>query len=570
MIRQLQMNQRILKSTINKMQDIKYKVQLNKIAFGIIFLMLFSFSSIAQRDTSRRQVVDITSSYKPVLRNASKLNIAATQLQADTSKLKMKYNIPVQNLFYSYQPVSLRPLAYDQDTLQSLGGYNYIKAGIGNYTTPYVSARVNLMDTKKAIVNVYGDYISSKGKIKYQDYTGLNLKATGSYFTEQNEVYGSVSSNFNNYYLYGYDHSLFNYSRTAVLQQYANFSTTIGVRNITTNDLGIDYNPSVKVSFFSLKDKVGESSVVLNLPAEKKINDQFVAKLALSVDYTSYKTKGYIPDDFKLNNTIVQISPEVIYKQPLFILHAGIIPVVDNKSFYVLPNVYGEVKITNKTFLVQAGLVGKITKNYFSNLSDINPYLEQLSSQNNTRETEIYGGLKTMVGKHFNFTAKAGFVHFNNFQLYRNDTTDFKSFSISNEPNLDAFRIHADISYLNRDKFSFTSGITINQYAGMGLTRYVWGNIPLEVTAAMRYQYSEKLFFKSDLYAFVGAPYLLKNNTSKNLPGGFDLSAGAEYMINSKFCAWLDLNNICNNKYQRWYNYPVYGINVLAGVKYKF
>ena len=34
--------------------------------------------------------------------------------------------------------------------------------------------------------------------------------------------------------------------------------------------------------------------------------------------------------------------------------------------------------------------------------------------------------------------------------------------------------------------------------------------------------------------------------------------------------AWLDINNIFNNKYQRWYGYEVYGTGVLAGVILKF
>ena len=52
----------------------------------------------------------------------------------------------------------------------------------------------------------------------------------------------------------------------------------------------------------------------------------------------------------------------------------------------------------------------------------------------------------------------------------------------------------------------------------------------------------------------------------EKLKGSTDISAGAEFKINSKFSAWLDLNNILNNKYQRWNNYPVYGLNVIGGV----
>ena len=70
--------------------------------------------------------------------------------------------------------------------------------------------------------------------------------------------------------------------------------------------------------------------------------------------------------------------------------------------------------------------------------------------------------------------------------------------------------------------------------------------------------------------AFSGGPVLLSNNTDATLKGGNDLSAGIELVINKRFSAWLNLNNIFDNKYQRWLNYPVYGLNILGGVTFKF
>ncbi len=41
---------------------------------GGVLLFTLSLNSTAQRDTTKRQTIDITSSYKPVLRNAVKIN----------------------------------------------------------------------------------------------------------------------------------------------------------------------------------------------------------------------------------------------------------------------------------------------------------------------------------------------------------------------------------------------------------------------------------------------------------------------------------------------------------------
>src|SRR5665647_2411344 len=72
----------------------------------------------AQVDTTRRQTIEITSSYKPVLRNTVKINLYASPVVPDTSRPRMAYNIPPQNLFFSYQPISLKPLSLQPDTAQ--------------------------------------------------------------------------------------------------------------------------------------------------------------------------------------------------------------------------------------------------------------------------------------------------------------------------------------------------------------------------------------------------------------------------------------------------------------------
>ena len=48
------------------------------------------------------------------------------------------------------------------------------------------------------------------------------------------------------------------------------------------------------------------------------------------------------------------------------------------------------------------------------------------------------------------------------------------------------------------------------------------------------------------------------------------LKPGIEYILNKNFAFFGNLNNIANFKYQRWNNYPSYGINGNVGVKFSF
>ena len=50
----------------------------------------------------------------------------------------------------------------------------------------------------------------------------------------------------------------------------------------------------------------------------------------------------------------------------------------------------------------------------------------------------------------------------------------------------------------------------------------------------------------------------------------FDLNAHVGYKYSERMTFSLKGNNLANQNYQRWLNYPVQGIQVLAGASYKF
>lgn len=533
---------------------------------------IIAINASAQRDTTKTQAIDITSSFKPVLRNAVKINFYGSQLQADTSRPSLNYTIPSQNLFYAYQPISLRPLALAQDTNLYLGGRNFVKAGFGTYSTPYLAAGFSLGDGKKSLVNIYADYIGSKGKdIEFQDYSMLNVKATGSAFTPKNEIYASAALSRRDYNLYGYDHSAFTYTKDDIRQQLQDITISAGVRNIVNNDLRINYNPSAQVSFFSNKDQLNETTISINAPVEKKIGDELTIMAEFKGEFANYSTQNFIPDNIKLTNNLIRLSPAVEYKTKLVKIHGGISPVWNNGEFEWLPDVYAEAQLQENVFMLQGGWVGRFIQNTYRNLSAVNPYILPISEYNNTKEVEYYGGIKASLGKHFNFNAKAGLVRYSDLPLFINDTaTDEKGFVVSNESRINNFRIHGDLSYINQDKFTITAGLTLNGYTGMKDNDKAWHTIPMEFTSSLRWWAFERFLLKGDFYFFNGGKYLTKSNGSRNLNGGTDLSAGAEYKINKQFSAWMNINNILNDKYERWHNYRVYGLNLTGGILIHF
>ncbi len=536
--------------------------------FQILLLLiaycLLASNATAQRDTTRRQTIEITSSYKPVLRNAVKINLSASALAADTSRPRLAYDIPAQNLFFAYQPISLKPLALMQDTGLQLGVRNYVKAGFGNYTTPYIAAAVSFGDGKKSLVNLYGNYISSKGKIINQDFSELKLKGTGSFFSAKNEVYGSAGINANQYYQYGYDHTLHNFSKDSVSRKYQDFFVSAGLRNTAVNDFKVNYNPNVTAHIFSRENKINESSLIIEAPVEKKFGESISFKVAAIANLTNLTNKATTINT-SISNNLFQIAPELVYYSDKFTFHGGVTPSWNNGVLSVLPNIYGEAQLQHNVLMVQAGWVGRFINNSFRSLSTMNPYIADPTFLTNTKEVQYYGGVKATLGKHFSFNAKAAFITYNNMPLFVNDGLYGNSFIVTNESKMNDLQLHGDMSLVSQDKFTLTAGLDLNTYTGLSNNANAWGLIPVQLTGSFRWNAFKQVLLKADVFTFSGVPALLKNNTETKT-NGTDLSAGAEFKITKKFSAWLDLNNILDQKYQRWYNYPVYGLNVIGGI----
>ncbi|HQW85519.1 MAG TPA: hypothetical protein PK987_13695, partial [Ferruginibacter sp.] len=329
------------------------KIKLKLIFYtGMLFFAasLFTTSLYAQKEPGKKtSTIDINSVYKPVLRNAVKINFSASHLNADTTHPQLTYNIPPQNLFYAYQPIPLQPLALQQDTNLYLGQRNFVKVGYGNFSTPYISAGFSFGNGKKFLANVYADYISGKGKLLYQDYSRLNIKAAGSLFLPGNEVYAGVDVKLHENFLYGYDTSVFNYSKKDVRQQFQDLAFNIGVRNTKTGDFGINYNPNLQVSNFTNINKLTETSFILSAPVEKQFGEVFTIKVEGKADVTTYNTKGLTPN-VKINNNVISIAPSLVFSTPRVSINGGVVPTWDNGKFVWLPNVFAEAYIAENVF----------------------------------------------------------------------------------------------------------------------------------------------------------------------------------------------------------------------------
>jgi hypothetical protein len=535
------------------------------LALGAILPKAFS----QKKDTTQPQrTVLVTAAFQPeLINNGSKVNFSATAPVPDSSTPRLAYNIPSQNLFFSYQPAALKPMALQPDSAAPWVNHQYLKLGYGNFSTPYAQVGLSYGNASKTLWNLHGSHVSSKGSIPYQRFGKTGISGIGliNLPDQSHEITTKVYWNNHSTYQYGYAQPA-DVQKDSLRRQYNTIGAYAALRNKKTNAYNINYNPSLAFTYFGDNLSGKETQLVIDAPLTKSINQQFDFALDINASLAEYSS-----DSVSVTNNLVTVAPAVQYTTDNIKIHAGISPAWNNSSFNLLPVITAEAKLPNINFTLLGGFTGSFNRTTYQSLAGFNPWLKQPVFLNNTKVTEIYGGLRGAAGSHMNYSARASFLKYNNLPLFVNDTLTGRSFDIVNESSLKVLRLHGELGYTFSEKLSLLSGINVNNFIDLNDNLKAWGLPGLELTGTLRWQVLKDLSVKSDVFIWnginsrdVATKAIVKNGTA------VDLNLGGEFNIMPKLRLWLDFNNIFNNKYQRWNQYPVLGFNVVGGIIYSF
>lgn len=519
-------------------------------------------------DTIPQRTVVVTSAFKPILKPTSKINFNGAAPAPDSARPTLQYDVPAQNISFLYQSTPLKPLAQNIDTGLHWENSSFVKAGYGNFTTPYLQAGLSMGDGAKSVINIDGKFTSSKGPIQFQQFSKTSIEGIGIFSspTNKNEWTAKAFYNNNITYQYGFEPDTLKFTKDDLRQSFTTFGGKVALRNKTQNTAGVNYNPSIGLSLFQDNHGANESNFIFNAPMSKSFGKILAFNLGLTGDVTTYKsdTSGTI------SNVLYTLSPAVQFKTPNFKLIAGVSPTWDNSVFNFLPNISAEAKIQGERFVLQAGWVGYYNKTTYQYLASINPWLQQPSFLLNTKIKEQYAGFKGSAGTHVTYNAKVSYLQYNNQPLFVNDTITGRSFIVVNESEMKAIRIHGELGYTIGEQLSLLGGVTFNQYSALKDNEKAWGLLPVELNGSLRWQIVKDFLIKSEVYFWDGPQWRDKNGYSRKLKPALDVNAGVEFTILPQLNGWVQVNNLFNNKYERWAQYPVLGFNVLAGIVYKF
>jgi hypothetical protein len=528
---------------------------------------LASSNLVKGQDTTRRQTIEITSSFKPVMRPVSKIGFATSPPPADTTRPRLRYEIPVQNLVPGLAPFALRPVTREVDSAGAWQNSSYVKAGFGNLTTPFAEAGLSLGDTRQRF-NLFASHISSRGKLDFQDYGQTRIRGdVAAPVGTDKEWFGQVGLSQDRFYQFGFDKALLPLTeKSDILRRYNSISAETGLRNLSPTEFGLRFQPRFKTHFLLDNRNATELALSLNLPMEKRFSEQFALSLGVQGDLVRLS-----PDNADgIVNHLVNVPVAVDYRTTKVRVKAGITPSWDKGEFHLLPVVRAEFPVAKEKLMLQAGWISYYDLGSYKRLAGMNPWMDVPSGLMNTRMTERFAGFKGMIAKGFSYSARAGVTTFRNTPLFVNKFPSGRAFGVIFEEQLDALHIRGELGYIQGEQFTFQSGLNLYGFGKQTTEDRAWGMQPLQIDAHLRWRLAKGLWITSDAWLWQGALFKTSTGSASRLGGALDLNAGLEFSINKRIGVWTRFQNITNKSYQRWNQYQAYGFNMLGGVTFRF
>jgi hypothetical protein len=291
--------------------------------------------------------------------------------------------------------------------------------------------------------------------------------------------------------------------------------------------------------------------------------------LTIGADLTSFKQ-----DSGKFNNNLFHINPWYQLKTDMYKVVIGfdVVPNSAGNPFF-LPKLEGQYNVVGEFFSVFAGVKGDVNKNNFEQLTDINPFLNRDQPQTYGKKYDVFLGVKGSAGNHIFYLLKVSDRIYDDLPMFYSDTNRLRTFNVVYEQNASEFNLHGEVGYKEAEHINVSLSADYYSYK-LDFNDTALGYPTAKLSLQVDYNIQHKIILGANIFAysqsFTKVPLRKGGYETVALKGDVDLNLSVQYNYKKNFGAFLNLNNIASSKYQRWYNYPSYGFNLVAGLIVKF
>ena len=560
--------------------------------------VIVSFAQEREVDSIDAGTVNVVKPYTPKISDAFKIKETPSLNDSTTAnKKEIKYNIFSIPVASTFTPAKGKAAKVDKEKAVKLYD-NYASLGVGTYTTILGEVYLNHALSKTERVGGYFSHHSSAGDIEGVNFDdGFSETGLNAYYSKKGKdlswrAYGGLDfENYNWYGLPDQDIDKFNVKHSF-------FTAEVG------GEVKFDGNSKYKDFYFN-EDSIffrrfgddqgsGENRFVARIGFSVPINDE-VINTKMTIDYLggSFDRSYYLDEELNYGYFKIGVAPSYQMKQDDLTVNLGVNLVYLNDSeasesnFFVYPNITASYRLVDELMIAYGGIEGGLIQNSYYDFAQENPFVSPTLFVAPTDETYNASiGLRGKLSNSLSYNISGHYLADKNRALFKTNSVlgtaeenyqfgnslgvvydDVDTFSIAGELNVDINRNFTLV--LKAEYFGYSTDDEAE----------AWNLPDIEASLFLDYQIDEhwfagaNLFFvgeRKDLFAIEQSFLPVDPPQTITLDSFFDVNAHVGYKINNQLSAFAKANNIVNKDYQRWLNYPVQGIQFLAGATYQF
>lgn len=551
-----------------------------KLIYLFSILMLLPFLSIAQDRTETGEIEeaeivirkDRKITLPAAIRNFEKIpQLPLVKAPSQQNYLFKSYDYGLKALSPSFKPVGLR-----MNEKQKEISANYVKAGYGNYTTPFLEAYFGSLRSKDYVYNTYIRHLSSKNGPVFDENSGnsdTEVIVGGKYFNELNTISGSLNYTGSKVHFYGYNPVL-ELDAESIERKYTDFSAKLGIEKTNKTEKGT-YHFMTDWSFFKDNLDARENNFAFDLGIGYSANEQ----LSLSIQGIAAFSKR--EDAIAANRNYFNIRPRATYSGDIFTVSAGVNIADDNDKLPIgmeedeKLKIFPSARVTinpSSNVSIYAGYEGDLEMNTFKKFANEMPFLEaNFLLYNTEKSSDIFAGAEAELTKGIRLNAGFSMASLKRLPFFTNSITDSARFEVLYDTDAtDRVNVFGEVvfekpqvvrSSLRLDFYNYKLATLANPYH----------KPQFKATANITAKPIDKLTLTTDIY-FIEGLYGLnrETNVETNMDDIFDLNFQGTYSFTEQIGVFLQLNNLFGKEYQRFLNYSNRGIQFLAGVSISF
>ena len=524
-------------------------------------------------DSIPEKVVTIVSAFKPQLKNVAKIGFLNATAVVDTNSVLLSYQVPSQNLSFQYQPIALVPRAIKIDSLNAIKQSANLKIGMGNYFNQFIQLEGALVDQKAQQHHVSILNESIAGPHPIQKWNSIGLNYNGSYSMNKNKVLNTqVYFNQSNRYRYG----LVPDSTILPLKNFEQKLTVIGANfSLINNQVASDefnYAPILKFNHSNLINQANNLVIDLYSPIMYSLKNNIKLHADFNFSYNQYNQVNRN----SINNTIFQFDPSLELNKTQYRLNIGVRPTIANGDFALYPKIELTKKLKDTNYILDAGWNTSVNNNQLMQLIGQNHWISAPNSMPISSKENKYLNVQVTVSKRLNYGFNMALndyrelPFFNQTKQMNNPIQEGLKFDVLFEKRAIAIELVGNLRYQFSDKILWKNNFKYIQFNLIRENTQAWGILPFEFNSQLNWVFNKKLLLDAAGQFWTGSKTSAGLGNAYQLNNTFVLNAGMQYTISDQWTFWGKGENLLDQQYQRWANYPSLGIQILAGIQYKF